>query len=125
MELNPEQVVSAKLPIREIKAAIVDSLERGSYPYFEEVADEVGIAPRTLQRYLSAAGTPYRQLVYDARFALVTKLLRDPNVPIASVAKKAGYALPSGLSHAVRIRNGMTPSQYRSRLLRRKRRRKA
>jgi len=84
------------------------------------VAKKVGIQQRTLQRRLSAAGTSYTQLVNEVRFDLVTKLLEDPHVPIASIASKAGFALHSGFSRAFTAWTGMPPSQYRSQLLARR-----
>ncbi len=105
--------MSAQLPLREIRAAILHFMKHG-HPYLGQVAEKVGIQQRTLQRRLSAAGTSYKQLVYEVRFDLVTKLLEDPHVPIASIAPKVGFALPSGLSRAFNDWTGMTPSQYRS-----------
>ena len=64
------------------------------------MAEKLGIQRRTLQRRLSAAGTSYTQLVNEVRFDLVTKLLEDPDVPIGSIASKAGFANHSGLSRA-------------------------
>ncbi len=75
------------------------------------------LRPSTLQRHLTAAGTSYTQLVNEVRFDLVTKLLEDPSVPIASVASKAGFADHSGFTSAFNAWAGMTPSEYRSQLL--------
>ena len=97
------------LPLQKIRTTILHLLGHG-HPYVEEVAEKVGIPLRTLQRHLSAAGTSYAQLVYELRFDLVTKLLEDPDVPIASIAPKAGFALPSGLSRAFSDWTGMPPS---------------
>ncbi len=105
--------MSAQLPLRKIRATILHLLGHG-HPYLEEVAEKLGIQQRTLQRRLSAAGTSYKQLVYEVRFDLVTKLLEDPHVPIASIAPKAGFARHSGLSRAFNGWTGMAPSEYRS-----------
>ena len=108
--------MSAQLPLRKIRATILHLLGHG-YPHLEQLAEKVGITRRTLQRRLSAAGTSYAQLVYEVRFDLVTELLEDPEVPIASIALKAGFAGPTGLSRAFSDWTGMTPSQYRSQFL--------
>ncbi len=108
--------MSAQLPLRKIRATIRHFLKHG-HPHLDQVAKKVGIQRRTLQRRLSAAGTSYAQLVYELRFDLVTKLLEDPDVPIASIASKAGFATHSALCHAFNAWTGMTPSQYRSQLL--------
>ena len=104
------------LPLREVRAAILHFLGQG-YPRLEQVADNVGITQRTLQRRLSAAGTSYTQLVNELRFGLAAKLLQDSMVPIATVAKRAGFANHSGFSRAFHAWTGMTPRQYRAQLL--------
>ncbi len=104
------------VPLREIRATIRYFPGHG-YPRLEQVAEKLGIPQRTLQRHLSAAGTSYRQLVNEVRFDLVTKLLEDPHVPIASIAPKAGFAKHSSLGRAFNDWTGMTPRQYRSQLL--------
>ncbi len=108
--------MSAQLPLRKIRATILHVLGHG-HPYLDEVAEKVGISGRTLKRRLSAAGTSYTQLVKELRLGLVTKLLEDPHVPIASIASKAGFAGPTGLSRAFSAWTGMPPSEYRSQLL--------
>ncbi len=108
--------MSAQLPLRKIRATIRYFLKHGQ-PRLGQVAEKVGIPLRTLQRHLSAAGTSYTQLVNEVRFGPVTKLLKDPHVPIASIASKAGFADHSGFTHALNAWAGMTPSQYRSQLL--------
>ncbi len=104
------------LPLRKIRATIRHFPGHG-YPHLEQVAKKVGIPQRTLQRRLSASGTSYTQLVHELRFGLATKLLENPHVPIASIASKAGFAGPTGLSRAFSAWTGMPPSEYRSQLL--------
>ncbi len=108
--------MSAQLPLRKIRATIRYFLKHG-HPYLGQGAEKVGIPLRTLQRHLSAAGTSYTQLVNEVRFDLVTKLLEDPHVPIASIASRAGFAGHSSFSRAFNAWTGMTPNQYRSQLL--------
>jgi AraC-like DNA-binding protein len=108
--------LSRQLPLRKIRATIRQLSEYGR-PRIEQVAKKVNITQRTLQRRLSAAGTSFTQLVQEQRLDLATKLLENPHMPIASVASKAGFARPSGLSRAVNGWVGITPSEYRSQLL--------
>ena len=116
LPLNPP---STSLPLQEVRAAILRYLEHG-YPRLEQVARTVGITQRTLQRRLAAAGTSYTQLVNEQRFGLAAKLLEDPTLPIASIAKRAGFANHSGFSRAFHAWTGMTPRQYRAQLLTRR-----
>ena len=105
-----------KSPLQEIRAAILHFLIRG-HPHLKLVAKKVGMTQRTLQRRLSAEGTTYSQLVNELRFGVAAKLLEDPNVPIASIASKVGFARHASLSRAFHSWAAMTPSQYRSQLL--------
>ena len=114
--VQPLNAQYPELPLREVRAAILHFLGQG-YPRLEHVAENVGITQRTLQRRLSAAGTSYTQLVNELRFGLASKLLEDPVVPIASIAKQAGFANHSGFSRAFHAWTGMTPRQYRAQLL--------
>ena len=109
----------SELPLREIRATVLQFPGHGN-PRIEQVAKKVGTTQRTLQRRLAAAGTSYSQLVGERRLDLITKLLKNPRVPIASVAAKAGFATPSGLCRAVSALVGMTPGEYRSLLLARR-----
>lgn len=107
---------SSALPLEMVSATILDSLGHG-YPRLDQVAEKVSIKPRTLQRRLAAAGTSYTQLVNELRFEFAAKLLENPVVPIASVAKQAGFGNHSGFSRAFCAWTGVTPSQYRAQLL--------
>ncbi len=49
-----------------------------------------------------------------ARLNLAKKLLKDPQVPIADVARLSGVEDPSYFSRFFRKKTGLTPSQYRS-----------
>ncbi len=104
------------LPLRTIRATI-RHFPGHRYPRLGQVAKKVGMTQRTLQRRLSAAGTSYLQLVNELRFGLVTKLLENPHVPIASIASKAGFARHTGFCRAFNAWTGMPPGEYRSQLL--------
>ena len=93
---------------------VVRALLRSGYPKLEQIAEEVGLTQRTLQRRLATAGTSYSELVSEVRCELAEELLRDRGVPIASIAKDVGFANHSGFSRAFLRRNGMTPRQFRS-----------
>jgi AraC-like DNA-binding protein len=107
------------LRLREVRATVLQFPGHGR-PRIGQVAKKVGTTQRTLQRRLAAAGTSYSQLVGERRLDLITQLLKNPRVPIASVAAKAGFARHTGLCRAVNALVGMTPSEYRSLLLARR-----
>jgi len=99
-------------PIHEIRVAILELLA-GGYPKLAQVAEQVDMAPRTLQRRLATLGTSYTELVNDLRFDLAAKLLRDQEMKISKVASELGFANHSGFCRAFNSWSGMTPRQYR------------
>lgn len=83
----------------------------------EQVADELGISTQTVRRRLESGGTSYRQIKEEVRREAVIQWLRHPDVPIGEISLRAGFAEPNGLFRAVKSWVGMSPSEYRSRIL--------
>lgn len=79
-----------------------------------DVAESLGIAPRTLQRRLSEGGMPFRQLLEAARMDEALFLLTQGNMPLPDIADRLGYAEPSSFWHAVKAWWGATPRELRS-----------
>jgi len=83
-------------------------------PMLGDVAEVVGISPRSLQRRLERAGVSYRKVVADARYQIACELLRDPARKIIDVAFEAGYENPQHFARAFRKTAGITPRAYRN-----------
>ncbi len=81
----------------------------------EEVAHEVGLAPRRLRFELSRAGTSFSQIVTDFRFALARRLLTRTDESIDNIVYLTGFSEPSTFYRAFKRWSGMTPVQYRER----------
>lgn len=79
----------------------------------EDVATELGLGVRTLQRRLSTAGTTFRQLCEEARMEEVHRLLSQTELPLTDLAHRLGYSEPSALSRAVHNWFGVRPQQLR------------
>ena len=82
------------------------------------MAAEAGLSPYHFAReFKRATGTaPWRHVI-ARRLARATGLLSDPDLPIAEVARRAGFADARHLNHRMRERLGCSPSQLRSRIL--------
>ena len=78
----------------------------------EEVAAELGMAPRTLHRHLGAEGTSFRQLVDEVRKALAEGMLSH-RMTVDEVAERLGYSEASSFYHAFKRWKGVSPSAYR------------
>jgi AraC-like DNA-binding protein len=79
----------------------------------EELATELSMQPRTLNRRLQAEGKTFRELVNEARFEVARQLLAGTRMDITDIALALGYADPSGFTHAFQRWSGVTPSEWR------------
>ncbi|GEC52548.1 AraC-like DNA-binding protein [Bradyrhizobium japonicum] len=80
----------------------------------EEVASELSVRPRTLNRRLQAEGKSFRELVNQSRFEVARQLLAGTRMDITDIALALGYAELSGFSHAFQRWSGVAPSEWRS-----------
>ena len=79
-----------------------------------EVAKDLGMSNRTLQRRITSEGTSFRQLVRDARCELARHYLLDPSLELAETAFLLGYEDPNSFFRAFREWEGTTPSEWRA-----------
>lgn len=79
----------------------------------EDVAGQLGISVRNLQRRLKALGTTYQILLDECRQNLAMKLISDETIPLYEIAYMVGYAEPSAFYKAFRRWTGSTPGDYR------------
>ena len=80
----------------------------------EELATELSMQPRTLNRRLQAEGKTFRELVNEARFQVARQLLAGTRMDITNIALALGYADPSGFTHAFQRWSGVAPSEWRT-----------
>jgi AraC-like DNA-binding protein len=81
----------------------------------DEVARELWMAPRTLQRHLADSGADFRTLRETARAREARRLLVETDLPIANIASRLGYSEMSSMSAAFRRWEKLAPSDYRRR----------
>jgi AraC-like DNA-binding protein len=83
-------------------------------PSLEEIANELSMQPRTLNRRLQAEGTTFRELISEARFEVACRLLKVTSMQMGDIARALGYANAAGFSHAFQRWSGAAPSEWRS-----------
>ena len=86
-------------------------------PTVSEIASELAMSTRSLQRRLREEGTSFAAVVDDLRRQKAQLLLRDPNLAVYEVGYLLGYSDPSTFHRAFRRWEGSSPSQYRAELL--------
>lgn len=82
----------------------------------EDVAAQLSISVRNLQRRLKALGTTYQALLDESRQALAMHLIRDESIPLYEIAFMVGYAEPSAFYKAFKRWTDATPGDYRQTL---------
>jgi AraC-like DNA-binding protein len=78
-----------------------------------EIASQLGMSRRTLDRRLSAKSVRFQNIVDDIRCELAQQLLAYTKLSIGEVGRIIGYADVSALTRAFVRWVGLTPTQWR------------
>lgn len=79
-----------------------------------QVAGELGMHRRTLDRHLKDQGLSFRALGDELRFEMARQLLSTTRMQVVEVAQSLHYANAGAFSTAFRRWSGSSPSQWRS-----------
>ena len=79
-----------------------------------EVAKELGMSCRTLQRRITEEGSTFRQLLSDARRELARLYLLHPSLGLSETASLLDYEDPNSFLRAFRVWEGITPTEWRT-----------
>ncbi|NKB34865.1 MAG: helix-turn-helix domain-containing protein [Pseudomonadales bacterium] len=82
-------------------------------PTKQELAMELNIAPRTLQRRLEEQGSSIKEIVDDTRHQLALDYLAMGHYSVKEIAFSLGFSDPSNFSRAFKRWEGITPKAYR------------
>lgn len=100
-------------PVTAARYIVLDTLD-GAAPTLAEVAGQLGLSERTLQRRLTEAGTSLQEIVDECRRELAEKLLLETDLSLAQIAYKLGFSAPSAFTRSATRWFGTSPSRYRS-----------
>jgi AraC-like DNA-binding protein len=78
-----------------------------------EIANAIGMHPRTLQRRLAVYDEDYSDILSQVRFETALRLMRDPDLRMVEIAFELGYTDPSNFTRAFRGWTGLTPKDFR------------
>lgn len=86
----------------------------GGVPALHEIARELAMSGRTLQRRLAETGHTFQSLVDDARRRLALRLLRqEADASLTEVAFMTGFSDQSAFTRAFKRWTGTTPGAFR------------
>lgn len=97
----------------QVKHALRRSMA-GKRPTLQDVATELGIGSRTLQRKLTDAGLTFQQLVEETRRELAHHYLKQGTVELTETAYLLGFADANSFFRAFNGWEGVTPGEWRS-----------
>lgn len=108
----------ARLPTRlgvvdRVRAGVAHELHRGREPTLAELARDLRMSARSLQRHLQRAGTSLQVLVDGLRAELAERYLAEAGLSIAEVAFMLGFSEVSTFHRAFKRWTGLTPAVFR------------
>jgi AraC-like DNA-binding protein len=93
---------------------VLKRLLGGHHIDIDEVAKELGMSRRTLQRRIAEEGSSFRQLLSDARRELARLYLLHPSLGLSHAASLLGYENSNSFLRAFRVWEGVTPTEWRA-----------
>ena len=106
-------LASEKPVSRQVREAIWTELKTGQ-PTLEQVAVDLHVSPRTLQRRLNSEGTSFSDLLEELRRSMAKLLLHRNDLAIHEVAFLLGYSEPSAFYRAFRRWQNTSPQAFRA-----------
>ena len=97
---------------------VKDTLKRslaGKRPTLQDVAQELGMSARTLQRRLTDAGLTFQQLLEETRRELARHYLKQRTVELPEVAFLLGFEDANSFFRAFQVWEGTSPTEWRER----------
>ena len=76
-------------------------------------AEVMCLSPRTLRRYLSDAGTSFREVALEVKMNLAGEYLNNSEMTAQEIAYQLGYSQPTNFFRAFKAYFGDTPENYR------------
>jgi AraC-like DNA-binding protein len=97
-----------------VRREILHKLTSGK-PSAKDVAKELALSPRTLQRKLQEEGTTFQEVSDNARKDLAQQYVRSGKHDLHAITYLTGFANQSAFSRAYKAWTGRTPSEDRGR----------
>lgn len=87
---------------------------QGNNPTIEDVAKDLGMSVRVLQKKLKEEGVTFSEIATNVRQELAKSYLAEKRYSIDDITYLLGFSEPSVFRRAFKTWTGLTPGQYRS-----------
>ncbi|HIL94563.1 MAG TPA: AraC family transcriptional regulator, partial [Pseudomonadales bacterium] len=95
----------------QVRSIVARLLAHGE-PSRDDIAEELNLAPRTLQRRLDEQDSSVKKIIDETRHQLAIEFLQHGNHSIKEIAYNLGFSDPSNFSRAFKRWEGMSPKAY-------------
>jgi AraC-like DNA-binding protein len=99
--------------VARFRASLLERMTSGEFAE-EDIASDLHMSRRSLQRRLAEADTGYQSLVDDTRRDMALRYIQDPEKSATDITFLLGYSQQSVFTRAFRRWTGMSPSEYRA-----------
>jgi AraC-like DNA-binding protein len=114
LEAELAEQLSRRTFREQVKATLKTALA-GHRPELREVARELGVSPRTLQRRSTDERVTFQQLIAEARHELTRHYLQHSSLELNETAYLLGYEDSNSFFRAFQQWEGTTPGEWRAR----------
>ena len=98
--------------VGEVQRALAQAMPQGRFA-LSDVARQMHLTERSLQRKLDEEETSFQHLVRDRRQELAYEYLGDLSLRLSEIAQMLGYVDQTTFTRAFKSMSGMTPTQFR------------
>ncbi|WP_323845979.1 AraC family transcriptional regulator [Microbulbifer magnicolonia] len=95
-----------------VRCKIYERLSLGA-PTQQEVAEELGMSLRNLQRKLNERGTSYKEILEHTRKKLALEYIDQPHLSLGEIGYLVGFASVANFNRAFKRWTGCTPGEFR------------
>jgi AraC-like DNA-binding protein len=99
--------------VARFRASLLERMTSGEFAE-EDIASDLHMSRRSLQRRLAEANAGYQSLVDDTRRDMALRYIEDPAKSATDITFLLGYSQQSVFTRAFRRWTGMSPSEYRT-----------
>jgi AraC-like DNA-binding protein len=99
--------------VARFRASLLERMTSGEF-LEDDIARDLEMSRRSLQRRLAEADASYQSLVDDTRRDMALRYIQDPAKSANDITFLLGYSQQSVFTRAFRRWTGMSPSEYRS-----------